>query len=515
MRHILLYGPSGSGKSTLGALLAQDLDMPFLDLDKNIEAHTGIRIGNIMRGQGEEAFRDLESLALKEGVSQPAQVIALGGGALLRAQNRALAEAHGQVVFLQTSLAQLVERLAQDEYQRPLLAGELESSLKALLEKREAHYASFPLRVDAGLPPREVLPALRTIVGRHRLRAMGAPYDVIVREGGLEEVGELLTARGCQGPILLVSDEHVAPLYAERVCGALSRAGFESEQVLIPAGEEHKTVDTVTRLWRAALAAGLDRESTFLALGGGVVSDLTGFAAATFMRGCNWAVLPTTLLSMADASIGGKTGFDLPEGKNLAGAFYPPRFVLADPQVLSTLPRRELRGGLAEVLKHGVIADPLLFELCAQGEESVMQSLPQVVKRAVAVKVNVIEQDPYEHGIRAALNFGHTVGHAVELASAYSLQHGEAVAIGMAAETRLAERLGIAPQGLTEQINAALEGLGLPRAIPTEYAKEELVDAMRVDKKKASGVVRFALPVKIGEVRPGVAVDDLALALEE
>jgi 3-dehydroquinate synthase len=409
----------------------------------------------------------------------------------------------------------LVERLAQDEYQRPLLAGELESSLKALLEKREAHYASFPLRVDAGLPPREVLPALRTIVGRHRLRAMGAPYDVIVREGGLEEVGELLTARGCQGPILLVSDEHVAPLYAERVCGALSRAGFESEQVLIPAGEEHKTVDTVTRLWRAALAAGLDRESTFLALGGGVVSDLTGFAAATFMRGCNWAVLPTTLLSMADASIGGKTGFDLPEGKNLAGAFYPPRFVLADPQVLSTLPRRELRGGLAEVLKHGVIADPLLFELCAQGEESVMQSLPQVVKRAVAVKVNVIEQDPYEHGIRAALNFGHTVGHAVELASAYSLQHGEAVAIGMAAETRLAERLGIAPQGLTEQINAALEGLGLPRAIPTEYAKEELVDAMRVDKKKASGVVRFALPVKIGEVRPGVAVDDLALALEE
>ena len=210
------------------------------------------------------------------------------------------------------------------------------------------------------------------------------------------------------------------------------------------------------------MAAGLDRKSTFLALGGGVVSDLTGFAAATFMRGCNWAVLPTTLLSMADASIGGKTGFDLPEGKNLAGAFYPPCFVLADPRVLSTLPQRELRGGLAEVLKHGVIADPTLFELCAQGEVAVMQALPLVVKRAVSVKVNVIEQDPYEHSIRAALNFGHTVGHAVELASAYSLQHGEAVAIGMAVETRLAEKLGIAPQGLAEQISTVLRDLGCP-----------------------------------------------------
>jgi 3-dehydroquinate synthase len=513
--HIFLYGPSGSGKSTLGALLAQDLEMPFLDLDKNIEAHAGIRIENIMRGQGEEAFRDLESLALKDAVSQPAQVIALGGGALLREGNRALAEAHGQVVLLQADHAVLVERLKQDEHQRPLLAGELESSLKVLLEKRAAHYASFPLRLDTDAPTDEVLPVLRTLLGHHRLRAMGGPYDVIVAEGALDQISSLLKARGCNGPVLLVSDEHVAPLYARRVQAALGQLGFESELVVIPAGEEHKTVETVTRLWRAALEAGLDRKSTFLALGGGVVSDLTGFAAATFMRGCNWAVLPTTLLAMADASIGGKTGFDLPEGKNLAGAFYPPRFVLADPQVLSTLPQRELRGGLAEVLKHGVIADPALFELCAQGEETVMQVLPQVVKRAVAVKVNVIEQDPYEHGIRAALNFGHTVGHAVELVSAYSLQHGEAVAIGMAAETRLAEKLSIAPQGLAGQIDAVLAGLGLPIEIPSGYGKQELVDAMRVDKKKAGGVVRFALPIKIGEVKPGIALDDLVLALEE
>ena len=513
--HIFLYGPSGSGKSSLGALLAQDLDMPFLDLDANIEAHAGMPIASIMRSQGEEAFRNLESLALKDAVNQPARVIALGGGALLREGNREMVETHGQVVFLQADAEVLIERLKQDEQQRPLLAGGLESSLKALLEKRAAHYASFPLRVDAGKTPQATLPALRMMLGSHRLRAMGAPYDVIVAEAGLEQVGDLLRSRGCKGPMLLVSDEHVAPLYAGRVQAALQDAGFETEMAILPSGEEHKTIETVARLWRAALAAGLDRSSTFLALGGGVVSDLTGFAAATFMRGCNWAVLPTTLLAMADASIGGKTGFDLPEGKNLVGAFYPPRFVLADPQVLSTLPQRELRGGLAEVLKHGVIADPLLFELCAQDEAAVMQALPQVVKRAVAVKVNVIEQDPYEHGLRAALNFGHTVGHAVELVSAYSLQHGEAVAIGMAAETRLAERLGIAPRGLAKQISTALSDLGLPIEIPEEYAKEELMNAMRVDKKKAGGVVRFALPVKIGEVRPDIAVDDLALALEE
>ena len=513
--HIFLYGPSGSGKSTLGSFLAQELEMPFLDLDANIEAHVGMPITSIMRARGEETFRDLESLALKDSINQPAQVIALGGGALLREGNRALAEAHGQIIFLETDPAVLIERLKQDKNQRPLLAGELESSLRSLLREREDHYSSFPLRVNTEMEPERILALIRTLLGRHRLRAMGAPYDVLVAEGGLDDIGNLLTSRGCNGPVLLVSDEHVAPLYAGRVQEALSRAGFENEFLIIPAGEEHKTIETVTRLWRAALAAGLDRKSTMLALGGGVVSDLTGFAAATFMRGCNWAVLPTTLLSMADASIGGKTGFDLPEGKNLAGAFYPPHLVLADPQVLSTLPQRELRGGLAEVLKHGVIADPILFELCARGEAAVRQALPQVVKRAVAVKVNVIEQDPYEHGLRAALNFGHTVGHAVELVSAYSLQHGEAVAIGMAAETKLAEKLDIAPRGLAEQISAALSDLGLPNVIPSEYAKEKLVSAMRVDKKKAGGVVRFALPVKIGEVRPGIAVDDLALALEE
>jgi 3-dehydroquinate synthetase len=216
---------------------------------------------------------------------------------------------------------------------------------------------------------------------------------------------------------------------------------------------------------------------------------------------------------MVDASMGGKTGFDLPEGKNLVGAFYPPRLVLADPDVLSTLPERELRAGLAEVVKHGVIADPELFELCAQGWKTVTTRLPEVVRRGMAVKVKVIEEDPYERGIRAGLNLGHTIGHAVELVSGFSLLHGEAVGIGMVAEARLAERLTITSQGLSDAIAESLIGLDLPVEIPEELDRAELIRAMRVDKKKAQGVVRFALPVSIGEVKVGVEIKDLEEAL--
>jgi 3-dehydroquinate synthase len=265
----------------------------------------------------------------------------------------------------------------------------------------------------------------------------------------------------------------------------------------------------VASLWRGCTQAGLDRKSTIIALGGGVVGDLAGFAAATFMRGCNWVAVPTTLLAMVDASLGGKTGFDLPEGKNLVGAFHPPRLVLADPNVLSTLPERELRAGLAEIVKHGVIAEPELFELCARGWDAVTARLPEVARRGMAVKVKIIEEDPYEKGIRAALNLGHTVGHAVELVSGFRLLHGEAVAIGMVAEARLAERLTVAGQGLSDALAETLTELGLPVEIPENMDRGELIRAMRMDKKKAAGVVRFALPVKIGEVKVGVEVENL------
>jgi 3-dehydroquinate synthase len=346
-------------------------------------------------------------------------------------------------------------------------------------------------------------------LGRFHLRAMGE-YDVLVAQ--LEQVGNLLHERGLQNPII-VTDENVARFHAKSVMASLDKAGFAPKIIAPPAGEAYKNLETIQKLWHAFLEHGLDRKSTVIALGGGVIGDMAGFAASTYMRGIRWVCVPTSLLSMADASLGGKTGFDLPEGKNLIGSFYPPKLVLADPQVLRTLPDPEFISGLAEVVKHGVIADPELFDLCARGLDCVKDHLDQVVRQAMAVKIRIIEEDPYEKGFRAALNLGHTVGHSIELVSKFQLRHGEAVAIGMVAEAKLAERLMVARQEVSDKIQTVLSTLGLPVQIPEELPREEILHAMRVDKKKNAKAIRFALPVEIGKVEL-VDVRDLELALE-
>jgi 3-dehydroquinate synthase len=512
---IFLYGPSGSGKSTIGKLLALILKIPYLDLDNEIETKSGQTIPEFIAENGELKFRELERKILHKSINDPDLVISLGGGALLSDENRTLVESHGKVVFLETDISTLSTRLAQDENQRPLLTDEIEMSLKSLLKKRQTHYDSFPLRVDASGPPEQVAKNIQQLLGWFHLQAMEPGYDVLVQEGGLDTLGEMLKSRDVHGPILVVSDENVAPLYSDRVKISLQAAGYITNEMVIPAGEEHKTIETVSTLWRGCLEANLDRKSTLVALGGGVVGDLAGFASATFMRGCGWVAVPTTLLAMVDASMGGKTGFDLPEGKNLVGAFHPPRFVLVDPDLLFTLPERELRAGLAEVVKHSVISDPELFDLCSQGWDVVTKNISEVVRCALAVKVNVIEEDPYEKDYRAVLNFGHTVGHAVELVSKFNILHGEAVALGMVAETRFAERLTVAEMGLSNTLAETLKGLGLPVEIPKNLPRTDIISAMKRDKKKSAGLVRFALPVKIGEVKVGIEVDNLFSVLEE
>ncbi|MBN2388116.1 MAG: 3-dehydroquinate synthase [Anaerolineales bacterium] len=510
---IYLYGPPGSGKTTVGRLLAESLDLPFLDLDGEIETAAGTTIPQIMAEQGEAAFRDRESAALAQVVAGPDAVVALGGGALVREANRRMAEATGTIVFLDADLPTLLERIGTGENHRPLLEGARAEKLKALLERRQEHYGSFGLRIGIDLDTRavQVAQAIECRLGRFHVRGMGAGYDVRIQPGGLDTLGNLLSARGLGGPVVVVSDTNVAPLYGEQVLGSLRAAGFKADLLAIPAGEQHKTFETVAGLWRGFLASGLDRRSTVVALGGGVTGDLAGFAAATFLRGCAWVGIPTSLLAMADSSLGGKTGFDLPQGKNLVGAFHSPRMVLADPDVLATLPEAELRSGLAEVVKAGVISDPDLFERCACGFEAVCLDLTEIVRRAMAVKVRVIVADPYEQGAREALNLGHTVGHAVEQASGYRLRHGEAVAIGMVVETRMAERLGLAEAGLAETLAIALEGLGLPVSIPGDLKQDEILAFLQVDKKKAAGAVRFGFPVRLGEVKTGVVVEDVTM----
>lgn len=269
----------------------------------------------------------------------------------------------------------------------------------------------------------------------------------------------------------------------------------------------------VSQLWEAFLGAGLERGSSVVALGGGVVGDLAGFAAATYMRGIPWVNVPTSLLAMVDASLGGKTGVDLPQGKNLVGAFHAPRMVLVDPSALETLPRDEQRSGMAEVIKAGLIGDPKLFNLSRNSLEVIKEDFEEIIRRAMAVKIQVIEADPFEEGLRAVLNLGHTVGHAVEKVSNYTIRHGEAVAIGMVAEARLSERIGLAERGLADEIADACKLIGLPVDIPENLPREDILEAMKVDKKREGAKVKFALPVKIGEVRPGVEVSDIEALL--
>jgi 3-dehydroquinate synthase len=499
MTHIFLYGPPGTGKSTIGKTLARNLKLPFIDLDRVIETDAGMSIPQIMEQQGESTFRDLESAALNNLATEKESVIALGGGALLRDDNRAFAESHGKVILLMADVETLFQRLHESPSKRPLLAGDMREKLTALLEKRREHYASFPVTVHIdGNPSEQNTHKVQVILGRYHLSAMGE-YDVVVGQIANLPYGNLI-----------VTDENIALHHLAKIRQAI---GPDIPSVVIPAGEEHKNLDTVAHLWKAFLENGLARKSTVIALGGGVIGDLTGFAAATYMRGINWIGIPTTLLSMVDASLGGKTGFDLPEGKNLIGSFYPPKLVLADPSLLLTLPKAELISGMAEVVKHGIISDPELFALCSRGLDWVKDNLEEVVKRAMAVKIKVIEEDPYEKGIRAALNLGHTVGHAVELVSKFKLRHGEAVAIGTVVEARYAERIGIASSGLADKIGETMSALGLPIHIPEELPREEIIRTMRVDKKKSAKAIRFALPVAIGKVEL-VDVSDLENVLE-
>jgi 3-dehydroquinate synthase len=508
--HILLYGPPGSGKTTLGAKLAASLMRPFTDLDEAIQQQAGSSITAIFEQQGEPAFRQLESEMLAQCLSQTREtVIALGGGALLAPANRQLAETQGQVLCLTAARDVLVARLTSSAPTRPLLAGDLNQRMQTLLAQRQAHYASFVNRLNTdGMDEKETLWQAQVLLGTFHITGMNTDCDLRIRPGSLTNLGKEMQQCGLKGPVVLVSDDNVAALYGQQAQNSLEQWEYQVTVVTLPSGETHKHIHTVARIWESCAAAGLERGSTIVALGGGVVGDQAGFAAATFLRGLPWVNVPTSLLAMVDSSLGGKTGANLPQGKNLIGAFHAPRLVLIDPDLLHTLPEAELRSGLGETVKHGVIADPQLFELCATGVDAIKQDFTRLVRQAAAVKVKIILQDPYENDLRQALNLGHTIGHGVELACGLQISHGEAVAIGMIAEARLAEQKELAKPGLADQLRCVLRELGLQTELPEGIDLQAVVRAMKLDKKRADGLVRFALPIKVGEVRVGVVVPD-------
>lgn len=511
---IFIYGPPGAGKSTAGRLLAKQLQLPFVDLDAEIESSAGMNIPEIFSKEGEKAFRERERKRLREILAGETGVVALGGGSLLDERNRSEVEAAGRTICLSAPVEALLPRLTGEREVRPLLAGQTAMRLEDLLALRKDHYASFDQRVEtSGMALEQVVHAIQVQLGEFVVSGMGRSYSVMVKSGSLESLGELIAARGLGGPMVLVSDENAGEIYADKVKACLCEAGYVIQSTFIPAGEAYKTIDTVQAIWDSFLNAGLDRGSTVIALGGGVIGDLVGFAAATFMRGISWVAVPTSLLAMVDASLGGKTGANLPQGKNLAGAFHAPELVLIDPDLLDTLPEREKRNGLAEVVKHGVIGDSQLYQLCGRGYAAIQETWEEVIRRAVGVKVQIIENDPYEADRRAVLNLGHTIGHALERASGYELRHGEAVAIGLVKETQLAERIGVAEKGLARELESILSRCGLPTKIPAGLDKEAVLKAIQVDKKRRGGKVFMPLPVQVGEVRSRIEVEDIEAAL--
>jgi len=507
-RSILLYGPPGSGKSRVGRVLAEALSLPFYDLDREIETRCGRSIPDIFQLEGEPGFREHERGVFAEVLENGMAVIALGGGTLTDAGSYQAAQRQGTVVCLDARLDVLAQRLQTDGNQRPLLAGGLEENLAALLAKRAAHYAQFSPAIDTTLlDPQQATGEIQILLGFFRVDGMGPGYNINILPGGLQHLDQALGSIAVRGPLAMVSDETVGSLYLPMARSQLEKAGYTAGEAVFPAGEASKSIDTVVGLWRRFLELGIERTSSVIALGGGVTTDIAGFAAATYLRGVTWVCAPTSLLGMVDAGLGGKTGIDLPEGKNLAGAFHAPALVWIDPQALESLPLPEVRNGMAEVVKHGAIGDAALFAVCASGLPETQVDWKSLVSRAVGVKAAILRADPYEQGVRAALNLGHTIGHGIEAASHYRLRHGEAVSIGMAAETHLAERLGIADPGLTDTIRDVLVKLGLPVRLPSGLDPKEILAAMLHDKKKRDGMLRFALPVRIGEVQVGVGVE--------
>ena len=358
-------------------------------------------------------------------------------------------------------------------------------------------------------------PLAPPIVVSHRL----GRYPVYVTAGALSALAELVRLHLPGRRVSLITDSTVGRLYEEWESGAsgswrpAGRAAVEAHaydwvtRLSVEPGEQSKTRDRWIELTDALFDRRLGRDSGVVALGGGVVGDLAGFVAATFARGVPYIQVPTTLLAMLDSSVGGKTGVDTPHGKNLVGAFHPPAVVIADPMVLRTLPDREYRAGLAEAVKHGLIADAAYFETMERDTTGLLARTPaaleELVRRSVAIKAEVVSADEREGGRRAVLNAGHTVAHAIELVSEFRVIHGEAVGLGLLAETAMAERLGIADPGLHTRVRALLGRLGLPIRLPLPLPAERLVDAMAADKKNRGSQIRCAFPARLGTMAGG------------
>jgi 3-dehydroquinate synthase len=511
----VLVGPTGAGKSTVGRARAARWQRAFVDLDALVEARAGRPVATIFEEDGEAAFRALEATLLGEALAQTDVVIATGGGAVLDDDSRRRLRDQTVVVHLHADVPDQLSRLASAT-DRPLLAGaDRRAVLQAMAAARAPLYAEVAdVYVDTSLQKADAvvdaIDAARTLAvvpgaGSQRLDVdspRGA-YPIHVGSGLVADGRALADAvRGRH--VLVVTDANVARLHLPVLQASLKRQRPDLRLAVhvMPPGESEKTLDEWRRVVDALAALGATRDATVIAFGGGVVGDLAGFAAACWMRGIDVVQVPTTLLAMVDSSVGGKTAIDLPAGKNLVGAFHPPCAVIADTAALATLPDRELRAGLAEVVKYGAVFDAkFLDRLDARADALLAReptALAEAVLRSCRYKAAVVARDPFERGERALLNFGHTFGHAIETEQGYAgatggLVHGEAVAVGMVLAARLSTALGRAPEADATALAALLRRFGLPTSLPAGLDPDALLARMRLDKKADATGLRFVL----------------------
>ena len=563
LARIALIGFSGTGKTSVARALAQRLQWPVIDTDALIEQGTGRTIPEIFARDGEATFRRLEREAVQQAAASGQAVIATGGGAFLDASNRRALAEEGFVVALEartsTILARLGEGHGSDADDRPLLAGpDPQQRLASMKALRAPFYAladatvhSDDLLVNAVADA--VLAAVErqgdmTLTAPGRLeeiergpgtpsplpRAFGADVACTVMTGTavypcfcgwglLAELPRMLDAVDVRGRVFMISDETVASLYAEQVVAALDASGRTAAVLTVPAGETSKSLAQLERIYTWLAEERAERGETVLALGGGVVTDLAGAAAATYLRGMPLVQVPTTLLGMVDAAIGGKVAVDLPAGKNLVGAFHQPHAVLADVATLASLPARELRAGYAEVIKHALIRDAAMLDdlerdadalLALNSGDADRARAVALIGRNMAIKAAVVSADEREADLRSILNYGHTLAHALETVTAYGrFLHGEALGIGLVGAAMIAQRMGLIDAALVERHRAVVQRFGLPVSVEGGVSVEAVLDAMLRDKKVQGGQVRWVLLEGVG--RPVLRADvPAALARE-
>lgn len=539
-RSIVLVGLMGCGKSSVGKRLASRLGMPFLDADEEIERAAGKSINDIFAEHGEAHFREGERKVIARLLSSGPQIIATGGGAYMNPETRAKVTENAISVWLKAELPVLLRRVSKLDTRPLLRTGNPETIMQKLIDERYPVYASADITVESRDEPHEVIvseivqqlsrrlsepdprcnskgqPAAMTEPCAQNLhgRTVGVDlanrsYDVLIGSGLVRDAGRLIKERLGNVKCAIVTDANVAHHHLATLEDSLRAENMLAGSIVLTPGEATKSFRELAPLCERLLELGIERGDVVVPFGGGVIGDLAGFAAGILRRGVRFVQIPTSLLAQVDSSVGGKTGINTPQGKNLIGVFHQPNLVLADTDVLATLPEREVRAGYAEVAKYGLLGDAGFFSWLEEHWRGVFGNsgpdLTHAIETSVKAKAAIVARDETETGDRALLNLGHTFGHALEAWTGYSsrLLHGEGVAIGMCLAYRLSEQLGLAPQGSAERVTQHLAAVGLPvsiNQIPGGKADaEELFRLMGQDKKVKNGKLTFILVRGIGK----------------